>query len=201
MPDSSTGGYLAPAVTTPPTEDVDLDTQLQAIVVGIAGLDGTLVRPRWQPVPPKQPAPTVNWCAIGVVSTAPDDNSAIVHHPDGDGYDELQRHEQIDALASFYGPLAGTNAAIFRDGLWIAQNREVMLVQGFGLVSTDPALQVPELVNQAWIKRVDIHFRLNRIVSRTYQVLNLLSASGTIITEQGSVSGPQVSTEPWEAGE
>jgi len=59
-------------VTTSPLMDAALDAVFQALVVGITGLPGTLVRPRWQPVPPTQPSVTTNWAAIGVTTNAAD---------------------------------------------------------------------------------------------------------------------------------
>lgn len=188
MPNTSaTGGYLAPAVSTPPTEDRDLDRQIQQLVVGITGLNGTLVRPRWQPQNqlPKLPEATVNWCAIGVVSITPDANAAIVHRsPAGsDGYDEMQRHEIIEILCSFYGPAGQGYAALLRDGLSIAQNREALFLENMGLYDTGQIVTAPDLMNQQWIRRYDLTVRLRRQVVRTYPVENLLSAVGTIHTE------------------
>lgn len=182
---SATGGYLGPAVTTPPTEDGDLDAQLQAMVVGITGLDGTLVRPRWQPTDPKQPERTVNWCSIGEQSSTPDDGPYI-HHNSGTGIDDLtandevQRHEIIEVLASFYGPNCYSYACLLRDGLSVGQNRETLTAQGIGLVSVGKCLSLPEILNQGWIRRVDLPITLRRINARNYPILNIRSSSGQI---------------------
>src|SRR4051812_9766277 len=53
--DSSTGGYLSPVVASSALQDAALDALLQQMVAGITGLPGNMVRPRWQPVTPKQP--------------------------------------------------------------------------------------------------------------------------------------------------
>lgn len=196
---SATGGYLSPAVVSPPLEDAELDAFLQAMVVGITGLDGTLVRPRWQPVTPKQPEPDVNWCAIGVLNITPDDNAAIIHHPENDGSDEMQRHEIVDLLASFYGPSAYANAAKMRDGLMIAQNREPLILAGMALVSADKITSLPDLVSQQWLRRADLPITIRRIVTRSYEVKNLLSAQGTITAAAGSVAGEAAITETFEA--
>ena len=183
--DSSTGGYLAPFVTTPPTEDGDLDAQLQALVVGITGLDDTLVRPRWQPVVPKQPGRTIDWCAIGVITTAPDDTAAIIHtSAAGVEQDTLQRHEVIEVMASFYGPNANGYLARLRDGLSIAQNREALQAQGLGFIATDRTTKAGDFVNQGWIGRSDIVLRFRRIVTRTYAVLDIASSTGTVLSQE-----------------
>jgi hypothetical protein len=167
----------------PPAEDTALEDQIQAVVVGITGLDPTLVRPRWQPTPPKQPAATVNWCAIGVTRIEADTYNYVEHHSEGDGHDEQQRHETIELLASFYGPGGQGFAAQLRDGLYIPQNREALFANGLSLIDAADVIAAPALVNTQWIRRYDLTVCFRRQVTRTYDVLNLLSAEGTIITE------------------
>jgi len=143
--DSSTGGYLVPS-SPPPLEDSALDAILQGVVVGITGLPGTMVSPRWQPVVRKQPEAVVDWCAIGVVSETPEFSAYTRHWPGepsdpddraGQGYDEQIRHETLEVMASFYGPNSRGNANMFRAGLAVAQNREALYFQNMNFVSTD----------------------------------------------------------------
>ena len=108
---SATGGYLSPDVVSPPLEGDDLDDEFQEAVVGITGLAGSLVRPRWQPGNPKQPEPTVDWCAIGITTQTPDATPHIQHSGAGNGKDTLKRHELINVLCTFYGPNSKRNAA------------------------------------------------------------------------------------------
>jgi hypothetical protein len=188
MNTSATGGYLVPTSSLP-AEDTALEDQLQTMVVGITGIDGTLVRPRWQPNPPKQPAADVNWCAIGVMRSTQDTYAAIVHHPDrpdGAGHDEMQRHETIEVLASFYGPAGQGYANLLSDGLQIAQNREALYFENLALLDATDVQAAPALQNEQWIRRYDLAMRFRRQITRTYDVLNLLSADGTIQSEQGS---------------
>lgn len=177
---SATGGYVQPASTATPEEDLALDLIVQAMVAGITGLDGSLVRPRWQPTQPRMPEITVTWCAIGVTLIRPDDNAAIEHDPTGQGADNLVRHEDLEVLATFYGPEAALRAAMLRDGLQIAQNREAINASGIGFVKAGEIRPVPELVNQQWVRRQDLPISLRRIVRRTYPVLNILSAPVSI---------------------
>jgi len=184
---SASGGYLVPS-STAPAEDAALDGQLHDLVVGITGLGGAYVIPRWQPVNPKEPpAVGTDWCAIGITDTDPDENASIRHHPNGDGYDELRQQETISVLASFYGLNAAKNAKLLRDGLRVAQNREAMSAQGMALIDTGRLVQVPELINQNWRRRVDLPLRLRRMIVRTYPVDNLLEAVGTITNDSGHV--------------
>ncbi|WP_089177146.1 hypothetical protein [Bosea sp. AS-1] len=186
MPNTSaTGGYLAQS-SAPPAEGDDLDDILQKVVVGITGIDGTLVRPRWAANPLPRPERTVNWCAIGVTGIEADAFPAVIHHGTGDGYDELQRHETIDLLASFYGPAAASNAALFKDGLSIAQNREELFKVQMSVLETGRIIKAPDLLNNTWIEKYDVPVRFRRCVTRTYPVLNLLSAQGTVSTPDGT---------------
>ncbi|WP_250512696.1 hypothetical protein [Caballeronia sp. INDeC2] len=174
--DSSTGGYLAPVDAQPPPEDAALDAIFQQLVVGVTGLPGSLVRPRWQPVVPKQPEANVNWCAIGVSDQTPDASPAIQHNPAGDGSDTYIRHEDIDVMCSFYGPGAKGFAQMLVDGLCIAQNIEQIKARGMAFVSTSLIRAAPDLVNEQWIRRYDLTLHFRRAVTRTYAVLNILSA-------------------------
>lgn len=172
---SATGGYLQP--TTPsPAYDLALDVQVQNFVVGITGLDGKLVRPRWQPRPPAQPERDVNWCAVGIMSIDTEYGHSTQHRPTGDGYDEAEAYETLELLASFYGPGCSGLAALLRDGLWVAQNREAMRAQGMALLEVRRVTRLGEDIGGEWRQRADLPIRLSRNVSRSYPVLNLLQA-------------------------
>src|SRR5574340_383319 len=82
---SATGGYLSPDASALPLEGDALDALLQGMVVGITGLPGAMVRPRWQSVVPKQPEPTVDWCAIGITTSDRTDYPVEEHDGTGDG--------------------------------------------------------------------------------------------------------------------
>lgn len=179
---SATGGYLVPS-TPAPADDDALQAIFQQMAAGVTGLPGNLVRPRWQPVVDAEPPIDASWCAIGVTDSAPDDNAVILHHGSGDGSDEMQRHETLTVLASFYGPAASTAAARLRDGLALPQNREAIRSAGIALVETGRAVNAPDLVNKQWRRRVDVEMTFRRQVTRTYPVLNLLSAEGEIASD------------------
>lgn len=182
---SATGGYLLPAVPSPPLEDLGLDAVFQAYVVGITGLPGAMVRPRWQPTVPQTPGPTADWCAIGVTRTRSQDYPAIQHDGTGDGQDLYTRHQEIDLLATFYGPNAMRYAETLRDGAYVPQNSEAIIAQGIALVEVTDAFAVPELINQQWQKRYDLPMKFRRVIRRTYPVLNLLGAAADIQSDTG----------------
>jgi len=167
-------------VTTSPLMDAALDAVFQALVVGITGLPGTLVRPRWQPVPPTQPSVTTNWAAIGVTTNAADAGPAILHDGTGSGADIYIRHEAITVLVTFYGPNSHKFASLVRDDIAIPQNTEGLLALDMRFVSSDPIRAVPELVNQQWLRRRDIALQFRRKITRSYPVLNLQSAEAVV---------------------
>lgn len=182
---SATGGYLSPT-TQSPAYDQPLDVQLQAIVVGITGLDGTMVRPRWQQRPPQQPDQTIDWCAIGIVRVGAAYGHHIRHVPDGEGHDEAEAYEDLELLASFYGPRCSEMAALLRDGLWIPQNREEMRANGMALTDARSITLLGEYVTTEWRRRADLPIFLTRVVSRSYPILNLLEAQGSIHSQAGA---------------
>ncbi|WP_186072126.1 phage neck terminator protein [Burkholderia gladioli] len=191
MNDSSTGGYLAPTVEAPPDEDDALDNLLHDLIAGVTALDGSLVRPRWQPTVPKQPAPNVNWCAFGVSDQEPDANPVIQHDGTGEGSDTYIRHEGIEVACTFYGPNAKGYAQRLADSLAIPQNREALGLNDMAFVGVSRIRAAPDFVNQQWIRRYDITFTLRRKIIRTYPVLNLLSVHATTTTDS---SDPVTST-------
>ncbi len=180
---SSAGGYLTPAVSSPPLEGVDLDAVLQAFVVGVTGLAGGLVRPRCQPTPPKMPERDTNWCAIGVETQDPDDGPAITHDPAGTGTDTLARHERVILFLSFYGPLGQQNAAIMRDGISVPQNVAQLAAYGLKLRTSSGIVTAPELISNLWFKRYDYTVTFARKAERAYGVQNLLSAPGGLVAD------------------
>lgn len=180
--DSSTGGYLAPASS--PEYDAALDRILQSTVVGIVGIAGTLVRPRWQPIVPNMPEPEVNWAAIGVTMIAPDVYSYKKHDPADEGSLLLEQDEVISALVSFYGPASMSNCRKYRDGLEVSQNREALNNSGITLTVVGDAVSVPVLMAQKWQRRVDVDVTFRRRTLRSYQELTITSGQAGLVTEE-----------------
>ncbi|WP_011298550.1 phage neck terminator protein [Cupriavidus necator] len=182
---SASGGYLAPTAPVPPEDDA-LDDLLQALVAGITGLSGAMVRPRWQPTVPKQPEPSVNWCALGLEVQENDDGPAIQHDPAGDGSDTYIRHQDIELLCTFYGPAAKGYAQRLADGLAIPQNGEQLGLNDMAFVSAGEIRAAPDFVNQQWVRRYDMKLALRRKITRTYPVLNILSADVSTTTDSST---------------
>lgn len=203
--DSSTGGYLAPSPppAPQPLEDDALDNFLQQVVVQLTGIPGQKVFPRWQENQPNIPPLGVNWASIGV--TEQDTSSqgfAYEAHdpvllnpfpplptpaptPPPNGYDIQIQHELLEILCSFYGPAARTNAALVRDGLQVAQNREALQLAGMAFVGSGKITAVPSLVNSQWYSRYDMPITIRREIVRNYPILDLVSLQVTLRSDQG----------------
>jgi hypothetical protein len=181
--DSSTGGALLPLAAPDTLQGQSFEDFLQQVLVGLTGMAGDLVRPRWQLEPPNLPDIGTDWCAFGITTWEADTYAAVTHQGAGDGSDLLQRHETVDLLVSFFGPNCVALAARLRDGLQIAQNREVLVASGIGLQEASRLVRLPSLTKDRWLDRVDLSVILRRMVLRSYPVLNLLSAHGTIHTD------------------
>ncbi len=183
--DSSTGGYLVASSSAPEDDDALVDF-LQSVVVGITGIAGQFVRPRWQYEPPNLPDAMTTWAAIGITQRKSNAFPIVEHESTGEGTDTLVNYENFTLDTSFYGPMANSSATALRDGLAIAQNREQLFLAGMALVVVPTSLvAIPTLMKERWLYRVDMPVRFTREIRRTYPVLNLVSAVGTI-TGQGA---------------
>lgn len=181
MPNSSaSGGYLLNSATAPPA-DLPLEDILQASLVGLTGLAPDLVRPRWQETTPNQPDFSVNWLAFGASLSKADQNAHLEHDPSvGDGVSHLSRDEYLEVLLSFYGPQGSSYLTAVRDGLAIDQNRWPLMDHGIKLVGIGDPVNVPALLKDRWVRRIDLRIEFSRRISKTFQVNSLTSATVTI---------------------
>ncbi len=184
MPNSSTtGGFLTPNPTPTVLEGDALVNFFQEWAVGVTGLVGANVRPRWQAEPPNIPPDGTDWAAIGIVRRSPDTFAAESHVATGNGYDVLNKHEILHLICSFYGPNADNYASIFRDGIQIAQNREILTLNSMGLVESGEPIAVPELVKEKWLYKIDLPFSIKRQIIRNYAVQNILTSQSSLIAQ------------------
>jgi hypothetical protein len=184
--DSSTGGYLTPSSIGNDLNDAGLMAFLQPLVVGITGLPGYMVRPRWQPEPPNIPDFGTNWAAIG---PGPRKRDAFSYTKTLNGglTTIVVRNREMDILCSFYGPAAEANSELLAMGLEVAQNREVMQLAGFNLIGgAGDSIPVPILLKERWQYRMDVPFRIRQQQTYTYTVLSLISAQGTMTLQSGA---------------
>jgi hypothetical protein len=174
-------GYISPTTNAP--NDDALAAILQAMIAGVTGLDGSLVRPRWQPQPPTQPPVTATWCAFGVTRYEPHDYPMWTQDADTSG--TLHRYERLDALASFYGPQSSQYAATLRDGLYVWQNYSTLAAQGIKLRSVDETTHLGELINSQYISRSDVPMSFVRFVEPVYAIPAIAQVSVSFLTDTG----------------
>lgn len=178
MPNSSaTGGYLMQ--TSSSIDGQALRRFLQSVIVGVTGLNATLVRPMWQQNPPPIPSIDVDWCGFAIMTQRPE--KGAFHEQLDAGGATLLRHEELDLLCAFYGPNCLVNAGLLRDGLeLIAQNREQLFLAGMGVNGFSDITHAPELVNDRFFDRADITMTIQREIRRSYDILHFVGASGNV---------------------
>jgi hypothetical protein len=185
-------------------EGQPLENWLQHYVAAVAGIEASLVRPRWQKTPPNIPDfNTPCWLSIGIIrkrQIAGGQWGAVLHYcdnPNGPGHDELQRWEDIELLCSFYGPECEVYSEnLFSGLLGVWQNRAVLRSVYLALVEVGEQIRAPELVKQQWLDRVDRTVYFRRVVMRNYPVFNLLSASGSVRVNPGTYQVPFSASPP-----
>lgn len=190
---SATGGFLR---LSPAPGQVDIEDVIHDLIAGITGICGELVRPRWQPDPPREPKPEVNWCAFGITGYEPLNFPEIRHHGEGEGRDEIVDYENLAVLASFYGPRHVDLARQCRRSLHVPQNRAGLRPHGLAFVRAGTIIPVPALVAMGWRARADLPLTFQLMTSQSYAVLSLKQANGTIVTEQPQDGGRPGMTVP-----
>lgn len=192
---SATGGYLVPSSSQGLPGGLSLEDFIQTVIVGITGFSGTLVRPKWQQKPPKNPDIDTNWIAFGIQINSGDANAFV--GLDADDNNMLARMEKIQVQLSFYGPDAQENISLLRDGFQIQQNLEALRSANMGFNGFSDAIRGPDLLNERWVDRWEATLTLVRTVQRVYPVLSFASARGSIHTV---VSGNDLTIQ-WETEE
>ncbi len=188
----TTVGYVLPASTQALPRRLNLGQFIQTVLVGVSGISGQFVRPKWQVEPPKQPDLGVNWLAFGINQMTPDANSFI--GVDSSNATITQRHEDLEIGCSIYGPEALDIADLIRDGFQIPQNLEALRSASMGFTNVGPARHLPDFVNERFINRIEMSIYFRREIHRTYPILTLLSAHGTV----HSVVGDEQYLLDWE---
>jgi hypothetical protein len=192
--DSSTGGYLTPSsrnfsvngFSVTEVQDKEFAVFLQGAVVGITGLAGNLVRPRWQLQPPVIPNFGTDWAAIGKGNLHHDIDSFIQHTGAVDetpGFDTQWRTAILDIIVSFYGQSREFNADLLVMGLNIPQNREALFLNGYNLVLCTDVELGADLIQEQWLPTSVVNFQLRRLQGWTWPILDLASAELTVDTD------------------
>lgn len=197
---SATGGFLSPLSTLPPLiEGQALNRFLQPALVALTGLPATLVIPGNQAEPPNPPTAGNAWCCFFYERLDSDIFPYIGHEIDsfGNGYDQLQRHEQWSVKCDFYdlgtNGLASFYTALLRDNLAIPQNREFLFPQNFNLKSVGNIEIIPVVFKQRWQYRERLTWFLKRNMVRNYPVLNINSGQFSFYENGLTINGTVVS--------
>jgi hypothetical protein len=175
--------YIQPSSKPLLPKNLTLEQFLQTVLVGLSGISGDMVRPKWQPAPPKQPDISTNWLAFGITQSTPDANAFV--STDVNGVTTLQRHEELELGCSFYGPLAFEYCNLVRDGFHVSQNLEALRSANMGFKEVGKPLHMSELVNERFFNRYEMTISLRREIQRVYPVPTLIGAGGTIYTVTG----------------
>jgi hypothetical protein len=170
---------IRPTSTVAFPQNLTLKQFIQTLLAGLTGIDGKLVRPDWQPNPPKNPAADIDWLAFGVNSFDPDANAFTGTNTDGVST-TLQRHEKLTVGCRIYGPNSENTWGLLRDGFQLSPNREALTAANMGFVEVRQGMHVPSLVNEEWIDSIQTDIILRRQIQRIYSVSTFVSASGTI---------------------
>nr|WP_261279343.1 hypothetical protein [Serratia liquefaciens] len=139
----------------------------------MTGLDKNVVYPRWTDPQIQIPKNGTTWCAFGITGVQEDANPAYIQ---GDESSEQWSHETVDILCCFYGPRGMSVVTQFRDGLFVSQNNDELKAIGLTLLDCGRIFNLPELINNQWVRRYDIAVRLRRKVIREYGIKSLVEA-------------------------
>lgn len=83
----------------------------------------------------------------------------------------------------FLWPRRFRMATRFRDGMFVDQNADTLRrISGLSLVSADEIRNLPELINNQWVRRYDLAVTLSRKNTRTYNVKSVVDPNVTIVT-------------------
>ena len=178
MNNSATSGYLLPQSQPSSFGELSFQQFLQTILVGISGLPGNLVIPRWQLDDPKQPEIGINWISFGLTEDDSDTNAYV--GIDSSGNNQFMRMEALTLQCSFYGPNSLEVGKAVRDGLQITQNLQTLQAANMGFVNTSTMTRVPDFVNEQWVDRWEMSIYMRRQIMRVYPILTFVSGSGIL---------------------
>ncbi|MEB5973492.1 hypothetical protein MXF20_15540 [Pantoea dispersa] len=178
--DSTTPGYLT-AVSDSPDYDEELERKISRWIRGVTGLDAKLVFPRWTDPQPQIPQNGTTWCAFGVTTLPRGGTPANVQVDDDQS--EQWTWEQVTVICCFYGPQGAKTATNFRDGISVDQNADALKREaGLSLIEFGTIWNLPELINNQWVRRYDLTVTLSRKNTRTYNVKSILDGNVSIST-------------------
>ncbi|GHV49918.1 hypothetical protein FACS1894216_01160 [Synergistales bacterium] len=178
MPNTSaTGGYLS---ETGAITRIQLENLWHDVIAGLTGIPGKFVRPAFQEDPGATPGSAATWAAFQIKNDDANNYPHEQHYGEGDGESVVYDQTGKNVLISFYGADADDKADIFRRALHIRQNRDALRASGVAVTWVDAPMQMPELVNDKWLRRVDLTVHAVIDIAGAYQIRNLLRADGVL---------------------
>lgn len=167
MNTSATGqNYILPDGGAVPN-DQELEDIFQDFIVGVTGLDGALVRPRFQRESPPMPSIGVDWVAFGIKSQTVDDGPYFEHHAENT---TAIRHEEIELFLSFYGDHGQHFSKFFIDGSAIPQNIAQLKHHNIKWMEVGNVMTAPDLLNGQYVHRFDVTTTFRRQTKRSYPI-------------------------------
>ncbi|AUG99748.1 hypothetical protein CWC46_07880 [Prodigiosinella confusarubida] len=178
--DSTAPGYLTP-VGDAPEYDEELEREISRWIRGVTGIDAKLVFPRWTDPQSSIPKNGITWVGFGITTNPLPDTPANVQVSEENS--EQWTWEQVTVLCCFYGPHGSGMASLFRAGIAVEQNQDTLRqAAGLSLLEFGEIFNLPELINNQWVRRYDITVTLLRKNTRTYNVKSILIPNVEIIT-------------------
>lgn len=170
--DSTTAGYLTPT-GPPPLYDEELEREISRWIRAVSGLPAKMVFPRMTDPQTQIPQNGTTWCGFSISDFNQDAYPALIA---GGESSQQWDHESLNILCCFYGPAGQQTATRFRAGIFISQNNDELKRLGLTLWQCGKMYNVPELINNQWVRRYDITVILRRKVIREYGIKSLTSA-------------------------
>ena len=151
MNTSETGGYLLLDGEAVPNDQL-LEDILQGLIVGVTGLSGEWVRPRFQTEPLPIPKINQNWVAFAIQKQIPDDGPYFEQSENQTSI----RHERLEVFLSFYGPNGQMYANRLVKGLAIPQNIDQIKQHQIKFIEVGNILKAPDKINEQYVYRHDV---------------------------------------------
>ena len=170
---SATGGYL---VESGVLSRIKIEDIWHGVISGITGIAPKLVRPNYQNEPGATIGAGDTYAIFGLKNDTAIEYPETYHIGTGDGTTVVIDQVRKLLTVSFYGELADDKADMFRRALHIGQNREALRRAGIAVVRVGNPEAVPELVNEKWLRRVDMEIVTVYEAVGKYDILNLLRA-------------------------
>ena len=186
---SADGGYIIATSTT----DSDIWELLHDMLQGLTGFDSNLIRKMWQKNPPPSPENGIDWIAYGFSISEDEDGGAYLE-PTDETESVLYKHEELELSLQIYGDDCQLTAGIIKDGLQVKQNREALYLNKIVYIGASKTLHVPEQINNEFFNRCDLTLTFRRQIERTYGIMNLVDAQGTIYPDREEVGEIEFNT-------